>query len=121
MWARWCEVLVGLWLLASPLAFAFPDGQQAVRALPLTLGAGVVACALLSLRAATRRAHLIGFGLSLLLTGAGWWLRAPGVLVHENHVVSGLVLAMLTLVPSEATRPPRAWREAGDGGHGLPD
>jgi len=107
MWARDLEIGLAAWLAVG--AFVFDAPAALVR--ELAVAAIVLALALASYARRTRRAHLGSLGIAAWLIGEGWWtgsaVTAP---LAQSHLVVGLVLAMLAVVPSEASRPPTAWR-----------
>jgi uncharacterized membrane protein len=109
MWARDLELALALWLAASP--WIFGHAAASARLHDLSVAAAVAVAALLSYGRRTRRAHLAELPLAAWLVGYGWWSAAEAATAaSQNHVVVGLLLAMLAIVPSEANRPPLGWR-----------
>lgn len=92
MWSRILELLLAGWLVASH------DWVPA---------ALTALFALLSFR--FRKMHLctLGVGLYLVYTA---FAQPPGPRA-ENHLVVGLLLLILALIPSHAQQPPREWVE----------
>lgn len=119
MWARIVECMLGCWLLMSPFIFGYefgPDGDAFEMLIcDLTIGAALIVLSLASYWNPTRAAHwlLIPMAVGLLAFGrlATEPPLAPG---HQNHIIVGLVLLMIAVVPNEASLPPRAWRFAAD-------
>ena len=113
MWARDFECALGLWLAASPFVLAHPPGSGPW-AIDLACAAAIVLLSLASYARRTRRAHLLELAVAAFLVAAGW-LGRHGELAAaaQNELASGLVLAMLAIVPSEASRPPETWRARG--------
>ncbi|HEX2033210.1 MAG TPA: hypothetical protein VHS99_03415 [Chloroflexota bacterium] len=114
MWARNAELLLACWLAASPFIFRHGPDEPLRWANDLACAVVVGAVALLSHRRRQTPIHLLNAaaGLWLVATsllGAGAALPAPAA--HQNWIVVGLLLLMLGILPSEAARPPRAWRE----------
>ncbi len=109
MWARTVELMLGLWLLISP--FVFGHAREDVRGwtLDLACGAAIVVLAALGHWRKTRRAHLGQLVIALFLIGHGWWYAGPPA--EANRLTAGLLLAMLAVVPPDATEPPARWRE----------
>ncbi len=110
MWARWCEIVLAAWLLASPALSADP-GFTTVAHL---LGGGLtLLLAAASFRAAWRRAHLgiLAVGTGLMVHG---WLLTRGIespgFASQNEISVGMLLAMFAVVPPAAFRTPVAWR-----------
>jgi hypothetical protein len=113
MWARIVECMIGCWLLMSPFIFRHQPGETAMWANDLTVGAVLVVLSLASYWRPTEWAHW-------LLIPVGVWLVGFGRLGHvpplepalQNEIVVGLLLLMFAIVPNDASRPPRAWRQS---------
>ncbi len=108
MWARVVEVMLGCWLASSPFVFHHGADARGLWVTDLACAAAIVTLALLSFAPTLRRAHL-----GHLVIAA--WLVVSGYLggtapAHQNHVVVGLLLAMLAIVPSRASLPPPSWQ-----------
>ena len=124
MWARITELLLGVWLLASPLLFSQADE---LGLLLFDIGTGIVLIALAILSLVRPLSHYHAFVPIL-----GFWLITAAFLsgphpipaAQQNHIMVGLVVLMLGIVPNQATRPPRKWREfdsfVGRGEHSGP-
>jgi len=112
MWARHFEIALGLWLVTSPFVFA-ADGSRALWIHDFTCGAALIVVPLLCYRHAWRRAHLVLLALAAWLAGYGWVLAFGGdpTPASQNHLVVGLLVAMLAIVPSRAATPPDSWLE----------
>lgn len=114
MWARHVEMMLGLWLAASVFVFAVPEQALAVWIVDLVGAALVIALAGLCYWKPTRRAHL-----GILVVALGLMLYAfvqprPLAAWQQNHLLTGMLLAMFALVPSEASLPPAGWRVQGE-------
>jgi hypothetical protein len=111
-WARDMEVALALWLAVSPFVLRHPAGSSSWIH-DLGCASLLLVLALLSYGRRTRRAHLLELLLAAWLIGKGWMDAADAATAaSQNHVIVGLVLAMLAIVPTEANRPPRGWRAA---------
>jgi len=107
MWARYIELILAAWLLASPWLFG---GEFAT-----SLACGIVTLVLagLSFRTRWRRMHLGLLGVAAWLIAGGWLATraADGAPPSaQNEILVGLVLATFAIVPSDALRPPATWR-----------
>lgn len=112
MWARHMELALGLWLAIGPFVFR-ADGPFLRERLGAAL---IVALALACHAPRLRRAHLALLPVAGTLIATGW-LAGGGLAdvpppLDQNAIVVGLLLAMLAIVPSAASVPPRA-RSAG--------
>lgn len=108
MWPRVCEAILALWLLFSPAMLRHePAGAAVVR------GAAVVilSFSLLSFVHRFRRAHLFTLVTALTAACLPFLHRAPASPLMQNLLITALVTAMFAVIPSDATRPPQAWRE----------
>lgn len=108
MWARVVEVMLACWLAASPFVFEHGADDRALWVADLAGAAAVATFALLSFSPKLRRAHLGQIAVAGWLVGTGY-VGSPDP-AHENHVVVGLLLAMLAIVPTEASKPHPSWR-----------
>jgi hypothetical protein len=115
MWARDLELALGLWLAVSPFVFAHPDGDSFLWTHDLACAAATVVLALLACGRRTRRAHLLELAIAAWLVAFGWLTASDTPTpASQNHIVVGLLVGMLAIVPSDASRPPRSWRGAPD-------
>ena len=111
MWPRVAELMIGLWLILSPLIFRGTNAVEQFAPLDVTAGAAVVIFSLLSFWDRTEWAH---FGTALLAIGLGAfaylaWER-PGPPAAQNEIFVALLLLLLAIIPNEASRPPKPWR-----------
>jgi hypothetical protein len=112
MWPRLLEVGLAAWLAAAP--FVLGAGRDAARvAHDVGVALVIAVFALASLTRRFRYAHLLTLAVALWLTAYGWWRFdvAPHA-IAQNHMLLGLTLLMTAILPSEAARPPAAWRRA---------
>jgi hypothetical protein len=72
----------------------------------------VIVFALLSFWAPMRFAHIVNLVIGLWLIAFGFWaVPYPTPPALQNDIVVGLLLVMFAIIPNDATRPPRAWRD----------
>jgi hypothetical protein len=114
MWARHMEVALACWLAASPFVFRRADAGAELLAFDLGLALAIATLALSCYAPKLRRAHFLLLPIAAWLSIEGWIeARTSGDPAAQNHLIVGLTLAMFALVPSDASRPPRSWREEG--------
>jgi hypothetical protein len=112
MWGRWCELLLGLWLLASP--WVVPYGEMGT-ASTLLAGVATLLLAGISFYPRWHQAHLALLAVAAWLTLHGWLLTRgegadpPGA---QNEIIVGLLIATFAIVPSAAMDPPPGWAAA---------
>ncbi|HEX5051304.1 MAG TPA: hypothetical protein VFZ65_06000 [Planctomycetota bacterium] len=110
-WARYGELVLGAWLACSPFVLASP-APAAGWVLDAAVGAAAAVGAVLSLRRPARRTHFVtlaaatGLVLVAILAGSGGAAEPA----RQSRLLTGLVLMMLAIVPTDAASPPPAWR-----------
>ncbi len=110
MWPRILEVLLGLWLVASPWILGSGEGAGS-RAVNWAAGALVVLLSASTFAERFRHAHVGNLALAVFLIAWGWTQAArPGPPWAQNLILVGLVLGLVAIVPTQASRPPRGWR-----------
>lgn len=110
MWARIVELILSLWLIASPFIFhhkiPFLWGSDWICGVLMGL------FALLSFVERLSKMHLLNLAAAFWLIGVGYAIQsdptAPGL---ENNILVGILLLMLAIIPSHCTRSPREWEE----------
>lgn len=111
MWPRVTELLLGIWLIASPAMFGATGSYDAFRVVDVAAGALVVAFSVASFWRRMEWAHLLTAALGLGLAAYAYLaFPRPGPAGAQNEIVVGLLLVLFAIVPNEAARPPRPWR-----------
>jgi len=109
MWARWLEVALGAWLLASPWIFQSPRQWTTTLA-----AAAVITLAAISCMKPKLPAHLLTGAIALALGANAYFTHPrPGPPEAQNDIVVSLLLLTTFLIPNQAFRPPRPWRNPG--------
>jgi hypothetical protein len=111
MWPRFAELVIAAWLAASPWVFGHVDGPSLLRASDWICAAAIAACAAASFTQRARRAHLAELLVAAWLLGFGYLASSAALPALQNNILVAMVLIMFAIVPNEANRPPRAWRE----------
>jgi hypothetical protein len=113
MWPRVAELLIAIWLAASPYVLSAPAGSEFFLRINALICAALVAVfALISFRDAWAKAHLLSLAVALWLIGVAFVApNPPPPLAYQNFVVVGLLLLLFGVLPSRASEPPRPWRE----------
>jgi len=117
LWPRALELILGCWLLLSPMIFGHTGGS-ALGMVDRGAGMLVVAIVTISLLPSLDRLHLATLPLAVALIAWSWsWFPRPGPAGAQNQILVGLLLGLLSVVPADATSPPESWRRyVGDGG-----
>jgi hypothetical protein len=103
--------MLGFWLMASPFLFRQADGSAGFRWIDLLCGFAVLVMSLASFSERFRWAHLVTAALGCGLYALGYFSATPQAGPAQNQMVVGLLLAMLAIIPNEASLPPRGWRK----------
>ena len=112
MWARVIEVMLGCWLALSPFVFRHEAEDRALWFNDLVSAMIVIVLALISFWAPLRFAHLANLLVALWLIAFGFFASSyPPPPALQNDIVVGLLLLMFAIVPNEAAKPPRPWRD----------
>lgn len=114
MWGRVIEISAAVWLAVSPFVFRAADNATLVWADNL-IALAIVTLAGFSFWHPTRYAHLLTLLVALGLIVWGRFTEStPLPPYHQNHIVIGLFLLMIALIPNDASAPPAAWRKEGE-------
>lgn len=113
MWGRVIEIMTAVWLAISPFVFRVQSDTSLIWIDSLT-ALLIVILAGLSYWRPTRHAHLGTLLVALGMTFWGRFAELPPPPIHQNHIVVGLFLVMIAIIPNEASRPPTAWRAPAD-------
>jgi hypothetical protein len=117
MWARVIEVMLGCWLAVSPYIFRHSADDMRLWLNDLFSATAVIVLALASFWSPLRFAHVANIAMALWLIAFGFWVSPyPTPPALQNDIVVGLLLLMFAIVPNEASRPPRPWRDFLAGG-----
>lgn len=107
MWARVAEIAAAAWLASQARFLAGADARVDV-----AFAAAFFVLAALSFARRTSRAHLLELPIACALVLHGWLAtRDAPTAAAQSHILTGMIVAMLAIVPSHASRPPRAWIE----------
>jgi hypothetical protein len=110
MWPRVVEIMLGCWLAVSPFVFGHGDRTDLWVA-DFTAATAVVVLGLLSYWHPARQAHLLTAVVGLAMVGFGYfWQGYPAPAALQNHVLIGLTLMLLAIIPNEASQPPESRR-----------
>ncbi len=112
MWARVLEFTMAIWLSISPFILGYADELRFFWVNDLIVAPLMVFFSLISLYAPLRKMHLCNLLTSAYLVFLSYFfkgLEANALL--QNYMVLGLLLFMLTIVPTDAAKPPIPWRD----------
>jgi hypothetical protein len=114
MWPRVVEIMLGCWLAVSPFVFRHSGEKPSYWIADWTAAVLVIVISVASCWPTWRHIH---FHLAICLVGVGLCAFAylgepyPTSPALQNHLVLGLLLIMLGMLPNEAGQAPHGWRE----------
>lgn len=110
MWPRTAEVMLGLWLAASPFIFGHSAAEPRLWWNDFICAALVMTISLASFHDRTRRAHLLNIAVALWLMAFAYFTSgSPAPPAAQNDLAVGILLLMLAIIPSRASEPPQSW------------
>ncbi|TWT64895.1 SPW repeat domain-containing protein [Allorhodopirellula solitaria] len=109
MWGRVVEIMTAVWLAVSPFVFGVQDNGTLLWA-DIGIASLIWLFSGLSYWRPTRHAHLLILLVSAGLVLWGRFAEIPPTPAHQNHIVVGLFLMMIAVIPNQASLPPQAWR-----------
>lgn len=110
MWARIVEVMIACWLALSPFIFHAPKEEKWFWINDFACSFLLAFFSLLCFYKPLRKIHLFNLGVGIWLFSMGYFFPLPLPAYVQNDVVIGLLLLVLTLVPSESEHPPQSWQ-----------
>ena len=102
MWPRIVELMLGMWLLASPFIFRHSDAEAGFWRTDLTTGFAVIVLSFLSYSKRFGAAHLVTAVVGLFLIAYGYLAPDPRPAAAQNEIIIGLLLAMTAIIPNRA-------------------
>ena len=117
MWPRTVEIMLGFWLAVSPFVFSHPLEESFLWWNDLVTAFFIITISLFSFWGRTRRAHLLNLVVAAWLMAFGYFgSPEPPPPSYQNDLVIGILLLMFSIIPGEASLPPRQWRREPDPG-----
>lgn len=112
MWARHCEVFLGLWLAVSWLLFSYPSKMSSFVYIDW------IGCTLICVFSLScywdrmRHLHLLNFIVACIyIVFVLISENDTGLPLYQNYMVVGLLLLMFSIIPTNTSQPPHAWRK----------
>jgi hypothetical protein len=109
-WPRYCEMLLGLWLLAVPWILNYGDSDT-FRTINIAAATGILLLDILSVTLYKRYAHLAVLGIAFGLLTHAYFAALAEATGTQNNIIVALLLLIFAILPTEATLPPPSWRE----------
>ena len=112
-WPRYCEMLLGLWLLVAPWILNYGD-SDIFRTVNIAAATAILLLDIVSVTLYKRYAYLAVLGIAVGLLAHAFFAMPPEAAGTQNNIVVALLLLMFAILPTEATLPPPSWREFHD-------
>lgn len=113
MWGRVVEIMTAVWLGFSPFIFRTEPPTSLIW-LDFCLALAITVLAALSYWRPTRHAHLVTLGVAGAMVIYGRFAELPPPPAQQNHIVVGLFLLMIAVVPNQASQPAKQWMKPVD-------
>jgi len=108
MWGRVVEIMTAVWLAVSPFVFRVQSDPTILWADQI-IALSICVLSGLSYWRPTRHAHLLILLIAVGLIAWGRLSGTPPPFIHQNHIVAGLFLLMIAIIPNHASDPPPVW------------
>jgi hypothetical protein len=114
MWPRVVEAMLACWLAISPFVFRHEPEQTHLWAVDFGSALAVMAFSLAAYHPRWAWANLGTLAVAVALCAWGYvagGATSPAIPAEQNHMLSGLLLAMFAVIPTRCNEPPSRWRE----------
>lgn len=113
MWPRLCEIVIGLWVAASPWVLPAGSGPQWVAINEAVSGAACVLIAIVSCLRPREWWHLLQIPLALWIVAAAYFTSpVPATATAQSDLLAAFFLVNFAIIPTRATEPPPGWAGA---------
>lgn len=107
MWPRVVEVMLGAWLVITPLVFRGTDDVDRYAVNAVVSGAIVIVASLMAVWRRTGWMRFVTLATSCWLAGHGYLSAVrPGPPAAQNEITIGLVLLLFAILPNDVNREP---------------
>lgn len=111
MWARHCEVFLGLWLAISWLIFSYPSNLDSLMYFDWIICLLICIFSLSCYSDRFKYMHLMNILIGSILIGFVFtFADDPYLPPYQNYAVVGLLLLMFAIIPTNSSLPPKAWQ-----------
>lgn len=107
MWPRVVEVMIGAWLVITPLVFRGTEDVDRYAVNAVVSGSVVITASLMAFWRRTAWMRLVTLAVSCWLAGHGYLSAVrPGPPAAQNEIMVGLLLLLFAVLPNDVNRPP---------------
>ena len=115
MWPRACELVIGVWLIASTFVLPHDSMTSPWRINDWVCGTSIIVLAGLCFWPKLYRAHLVEILIALWMLGFAFVNSShPAPPAPQSDVLAALFLLNFAIIPTRASVPPRSWRNFRD-------
>ncbi len=112
MWPRVVEFMLACWLAISPFIFSYPGSALFLWFNDFSCASLMAIFSLLSYYEHLRKLHLCNLAISLYLISLSYFFKGSTFEAPlQNYMVLGLLLLMIAILPTDADKPPKPWRD----------
>lgn|SRR5690606_9948500 len=113
MWPRWCEILLGAWLIASLWVLPRTEEVPYLAASEAIAGGLVILLALASYLPRLHMAHFAEIPVALALVAYAYATSSdPATPASQSDLLACFFILNLAIIPTHAATPPRNWQVA---------
>lgn len=106
MWARVCEIVLGIWLIAGHFIFSTSLSED------LAVAFLIFVFSLLSFIGKLNKMHLLQIVPASWLFYLAFSYPTPWLPFYlQNYILIALCLLVFAIIPSRASEPPRPWKK----------
>lgn len=107
MWPRVVEVMIGAWLVITPLVFRGTESVAAYAVNAVVSGTIVIVASLAAFWPPAGWARYVTLAVSVWLTLHGYFSAIrPGPPAAQNEIMAGLLLLLFAVLPNHVNQPP---------------
>ena len=113
IWARLCEMAIGLWVASSPWVLPRGSGPGWVAINETVCGAACVLIAVVSCMRPRQWWNLLQIPVAAWLVGVAYATStSPATATAQSDLLAAFFLVNFAIIPTRATAPPDGWTEA---------
>lgn len=113
IWARLCEMTIGLWVAASPWVLPPGSGPAWVATNELACGVACVLIAVVSCLRPRKWWHLLQIPVAIWLVAVAYVTSpVPATATAQSDLLAAFFLVNFAIIPTRATEPPEGWADA---------
>jgi hypothetical protein len=109
-WTRYSELLCAVWLVVSGWVLTYPE-PFVYRVVSITAAVAIIIFDIMSITLFMRYAYLMILVVAAALLGFAYFIAPAETQGTQNLICVALFLLMFAILPTEALKPPKSWRD----------